>query len=253
MKLKFFAVFAAMAAAVFVFSACATNRITPEQESISHFKMGLSRMESGNNESAMYEFNQAIRFDDNNKDAHFAAGVIHYRQNDLAGAEREFKKVLSLDPHYVDANNALGSVYAGKKEYEKAIKEFKTAAESPYYKSQDTAYVNMGIAYDAMGDQEKAAQSFREALLIQPDNNLAMLSLASEYFKMDKLDEAIKYYNKAIDLYPDNLSANYQLGIVYFKLGRNKEAAESFRKAKNLAAPGSNAAVSIDKYLELLK
>ncbi len=253
MKFRVLAVFAAFAVIAAVFSACATNRITPAQESLSHFKMGLSRMQSGNNESALYEFNQAIEFNDNNKDAHFAAGVIHYRQNDLEGAAREFKKVLSIDSRYADAHNALGSIYAEKKEYEKAIKEFKTAAESTFYKSQDTALVNMGIAYDALGDQERAAQSFREALLIQPDNDLAMSNLANEYFKMNKLDEAVRYYKKVLNLYPDNVLANYQLGIVYFKMGKNQEAAESFKKSKNLAAPGSDVAVSIDKYLELLK
>ncbi len=152
-------------------SGCAGNRITPAQEAISHYKMGLNRMQSGNYEAALYEFNRAIEKDSSNADAHFAAGVVHYKQSNLEAALKEFKKVLSLDPGYADAHNNLGLIYAQNKDYAQAIKEFKAAIGNTFYKSRDSALVNMGIAYDSMGDSEMAAQSFREALLVQPDND----------------------------------------------------------------------------------
>ncbi|MGA2191886.1 MAG: tetratricopeptide repeat protein, partial [Nitrospirota bacterium] len=90
------------------------------------------------------------------------------------------------------------------------------------------------------------------AVLIDPENDTAMVNLADQYYKMDKADEAIKYYVKALELNPDNPRACYQLGLIYFKLGRNREALDSFKKAANLA-PGSEVAAASEKYIELLK
>jgi Tfp pilus assembly protein PilF len=106
---------------------CAANSVTPAQESISHYKMGLNRMQSGNDDSALYEFNTAIQKDSSNANAHFAAGIVYMRQKNLDAAEREFKKTLSIDSKFADAHNNLGLVYVNKKDYGAAIKEFKAA------------------------------------------------------------------------------------------------------------------------------
>jgi Tfp pilus assembly protein PilF len=69
--------FLVLAAALFL-SACATGP-TKVQESLSHYKNGLNRMESGNDESALYEFNMATAENPRNRDAHFAAGIVYYK------------------------------------------------------------------------------------------------------------------------------------------------------------------------------
>ena len=55
---------------------CSSNTVRPSQEAVSHYKMGLNRMQANNDEAALYEFNIAIDKDPSNPDAHFGAGII---------------------------------------------------------------------------------------------------------------------------------------------------------------------------------
>lgn len=231
---------------------CATGGVTAAQESTSHYKMGLNRMQTGNDEAALYEFNKAIEESPDNVDAHFTAGIVYYRQRNYDTAIREFSKVLSLDPRYADAHNNLGLAYVQKKRYDVALKEFRAATEDPLYKTRDVALINMGLTYDITGDHEMAAQAFREALLVQPGSEAAMMNLADQYNKLKKTDESIKYYKKVLEINPGNPSAHYELGLVYFKMGNNTEALDCFKKARELA-PNTSVAASSDKYIELLK
>src|SRR5512143_2903912 len=102
-----------------------------------------------------------------------------------------------------------------------------------------------------MGQHEKSAEAFREALLVNPDNAIAMINLGAQYDKLGRTDDAIKYYVKALSLYPDYAEGHYELGLIYFKAGKQAEALTSFQKAKELA-PGSEAALQADKYIDLL-
>ncbi len=235
-----------------VLAACASTGPSPFQESEAHYDIGMGRMASGDDRAALFELNKAVEENPDNMNAHFALGYIYIRQSKLDQAIVELKKAVALDPKFPDAHNDLGLAYAKKKRYEAAIREFKAASELPLPRSRVTALINMGETYDRMGNTEQAAQSFREALLAQPENGLAMSDLASEYVRMNKPAEAAGWYEKLLRANPGSAGAHYELGKIYFKLGRNADALANFQKAAALA-PGTAAAADSEKYIKLLK
>ena len=61
-SLKLMSLIALLLIAAFI-AGCATDGVTGAQEATAHYKMGLNRMSSGNDEAALYEFNTAISKD----------------------------------------------------------------------------------------------------------------------------------------------------------------------------------------------
>jgi Tfp pilus assembly protein PilF len=252
MEFKAFSKTLLLLAAAAVLASCATSGVTPRQESDAHYKMGLSRMQSGNDEAALYEFNLALEKEHNNVDALFAAGVVYYRQDNYDKAVDNFNKVISISPDNADAYNNIGLCYVRKSEFNKALEYFNKAKNFPLSTARFDAMLNIGLTYDKMGDHEKSASSLREALLINPGSVLAMGNLANQYNILGKTDDAINLYKKALDYDSDNASIYFELGTIYFKLGKNTEATAAFMKAEELA-PNSDLARTAKSYLQLMK
>ncbi|MBI5189732.1 MAG: tetratricopeptide repeat protein [Nitrospirae bacterium] len=231
---------------------CSTTQVRPAQEAVAHYTVGLNALQAGKLDLALSEFNKAIECDPSNKDAHFAAGIVYYEQNEMELAKKEFKRTLSLDPGDYDAHNNLGLVYASEKNFEEAIRELRLAAEHPQNKNPESALLNLGQTFDLMGEHEKAAHEFMEALLLQPLGDHVMTRLADQYYKLGKIEDATRYYEKAVKLNPDNIMAHYGLGQAYYKSGRNVEAIACFIKVTE-RVPGTAMAESAEKYIYLLK
>jgi len=108
-------------------------------------------------------------------------------------------------------------------EYGKAVEHFRSAVESDagctgarLYLA--TAYMKQYIpGADAPENQAMATaakEQFDKVLQQEPDNELALASLASLYFNQKKLDEATTWYKKLISVKPDNKEAFYTLGVI---------------------------------------
>jgi Tfp pilus assembly protein PilF len=108
-------------------------------------------------------------------------------------------------------------------EYAKAVEHFRSAVESDA--GCTTARLYLATAYmqqyipgapstenQAMADA--ARDQFDKVLEREPDNELALASLASLYFNQQKFDEATNWYKKLTLVAPDNKEAFYTLGVM---------------------------------------
>jgi tetratricopeptide (TPR) repeat protein len=68
----------------------------------------------------------------------------------------------------------------------------------------------LGVAYTAMGDAEKAIESYREALAYSPSNTDVMDELAEVYEAVGDWDNAMKYRRK-IEVVKENIAAEEKL------------------------------------------
>jgi len=89
----------------------------------------------------------------------------------------------------------------------------------------------LGVAYDKSGKHQEAIESFKQALMSNPDNALAHYNLGVAYRKSGKYQEAIKSYKEAIRIDPEDANAHSELGSAYLKSGRYKEAIELYKQA----------------------
>jgi Flp pilus assembly protein TadD len=96
---------------------------------------------------------------------------------------------------------------------------------------------NLAKEYEARGNLDLAAENYREAINLKPDDVTAHNNLGNAYLNQGRLREAIEEFKTAIRLNPDAPLTHDNLGYVYFKQGRPVEAIKEYQMAIKLA-PG---------------
>jgi Flp pilus assembly protein TadD len=75
-------------------------------------------------------------------------------------------------------------------------------------------HIDLGIGYSRSGDLDKAEQSFKKALQLNPRHPIAYNELGMVYRRQGKFREARASYEKALELYPGFHFAQRNLAIL---------------------------------------
>ncbi len=109
------------------------------------------------------------------------------------------------------------------------------------------AFLERGIAYDYLNDMTNANINFRRVLMLDPNNNKALVNLGIYYGKRGLLDSAISYFNKAIENNPNLAEAYINRGLAYTLKGDYTSALEDLNYA--LGLDPNNAAAYLNRSL----
>ena len=121
--------------------------------------------------------------------------------------------------------------YSEKPEYAEAAERVKISAGE----LRVGPYMRRGAAMEHMMRWEQAANVFREAVRVSPENAVAHLRLAYNMV-MAGLEphEATVHAHKAVMVLPDDPEAHFVLGLCYEKGGMEKAAVRSYTRAIEL-------------------
>lgn len=119
---------------------------------------------------------------------------------------------------------------AGQEDHlEEAVRQMESVlAEDP--KILD-AYVTLGNWYGKLHRPDDAIATFKRALVLKPDNEIAITNLARIYRARGQSQNAIEGYQAALKLDARNPQNWFQLATLYLDLGRVKDAEETFHQA----------------------
>lgn len=127
------------------------------------------------------------------------------------------------------ARYSLGIAYEALGKFENAAQEFQKAVEMrPDYPE---AHNNLGIVYDQMGRTEDALREYLLVLKTGPENTRVHNNLGILYEKKGEVDHALREYQSAVKLDPGNVHAFTNLGLLYRKLNRPEDSLKAFRSA----------------------
>lgn len=107
----------------------------------------------------------------------------------------------------------------------------RTAITSP---NSFRAHVNLGNAYEKMGLNAAALESYQKALLLDPKDADVYNNLGIYYNKMGAFDDAILHYKKCLDLNPNHFRAYNNLGVTLTRQRRFDEAIQAFKQALSM-------------------
>jgi len=131
-----------------------------------------------------------------------------------------------------NAHFNLGIKYYNSKDYQKAIESYKEAIRiEPDYAD---AYSLLGLAYTDLGDYQKAIESYKELVRIKPDYAEAHRSLGIAYGGIKDFQKAIESHKEAIRIKPDYADAHYRLGLAYVIIGDRGSALDEYNILKGL-------------------
>ena len=83
-------------------------------------------------------------------------------------------------------------------------------------------------------------ERFRQALELDPSNELAHFSLANELIEDGAYEEARGHYEKALEIQPDWVVVLIGLGKCHSELGDSEKAKDCFSRAKSRILQGND-------------
>lgn len=132
-----------------------------------HSVMGLILIETAQFEQAKGEFAQVLKIDPNNAVAWNNLGNAFRETSQLDQAAEAYRKAIQLSPHYAYPLNGLATVLIRQNQTADAIPYLEKAIDlDPKFVE---VYLNLGIAYQTLGENDKAKTCYTVFLKIAPD------------------------------------------------------------------------------------
>jgi tetratricopeptide (TPR) repeat protein len=140
-----------------------------------------------------------------------------------------YTQVTEKDPKRAGAWNNLGRAYMAMMQLDKAVSAYNKALDVNAY--DEFAYNNLASAYELQQDYEKAKDAYRKQIEINPLDAYAHSNLGRLLLRDGNNQEAVKELERARGIKPDDALASQQLGEAYLNLGQADKAMAAFDKA----------------------
>jgi len=224
---------------------------------------GLAQLMRGKN--PLDSFSQAAMLSPNDPEVHCNLANALQRHGRLQEAADSCQRALALAPSMVEALNTLANVLVDAGQIEDAIEIYGRAlALKPNYIDAlcnlsnalgrhgnftaalevarralaitPTAEVhsNIGHALRALGDFEGALGSYQQALSLDPNHAVSLVSMGVLLRDLGRLEEAAGHHLRAVQVSPNYAEGYTQLGLVLQDMGRVPDAIETHRRSLSL-------------------
>ena len=159
----------------------------------------------------------------------FAAAEQAANNNNFTLAVELFERVAKTDPKHKNLWNNLGRAYLAMHEDQKAADAFKKQIEANPY--DEYAYTSLGAAYEGMERYDDAIAQYQKAIEISPLDSYAHTNLGALYAKLKRWNEAVPELEKAASLQEKNPLIQISLGQAYIATGQTEKGMASFERA----------------------
>lgn len=189
---------------------------------------GLLRAATKNWDSAIADFDAAIRAAPEQPEAYVWRAIVLDTKGDSARARSEFDRALAIDPDYWFAQGSLGLLMARSGEEDAALATLARAIELGLPHSAEY-FVHEVRQYQATVPMRKgppATGTVGQQLSYSAADQLALFRItrARIFLKRSDADAAVAESRGAVSLVPDSAAAQWNLVFVLAKLGRCEEA-----------------------------
>lgn len=134
-------------------------------------------------------------------------GISAMKTDRLIEAKKGLLLAKEVNPNHFELNYSLGYIFYNQKEYEKAV------------------------------------PLLRKALIIQPDNIMALTYLGYTFKNLRKYQEALPCLKKVLNIQPDNKDALFAMGECLYEVGANDQALRIFTHLRVAPEVGPRAAL----------
>ena len=147
-------------------------------------------------------------------------------------AEKKAKKLLDDFPQELILHNILGVSQEAQKKFKEAADSYRNALKiQPQFAEMQ---FNLGSVLYQLGDSQSAIHHYQKAIQIKPDLVVAYFNLGITYQNESQFDKALSAYQKAIELEPRFYEAYGNKGAVYLLQGNFDQAIHSFQQSLSI-------------------
>lgn len=205
----------------------------------SYIKRASMRLELGDPEQAEKDFELALQQNADDPDIYYHRAQLHFIKGEFAEAAKDYQKSIDLDPKFIfshiqlgvtqykmgsiassmatfrrcmknfekvpDVYNYYGELLLDQGKYQEAIEKFESAIEMEKQEKPTSMNVlpliNKALAiFQEKSDFAEAEKLCQKALIIDPECDIAVATMAQLLLQQGKVTEALKYFERAADL-----------------------------------------------------
>jgi len=201
----------ALAVLVLTLSACSSNLTHPnsnklEKQIESHYRLGLDALNKNNLPKAFDELLHAEQLDPMRADVLDALGYAWQLRGDLKKSQAYYERAMSNHPSSRTYNN-YGTLLLAMNKPKQAEIKFRQALNDPRYNHPDFAYINLGDALLMQHKFDDAIAAYRQARLLNPQQELSRLKEAAAYIQFKRPLFAKAMYETILRDSPGNRAA----------------------------------------------
>lgn len=154
---------------------------------------------------------------------------LRTKAGDLEGAETSFRALRRVLPDDLVLRKALAQVLLGRGETTESISILEAVIEK--HPRDAEALIELGKAWTARGDLERAQLQFEKAVEARPDSARLRCTIAAISSEARQVQIAMRHYRDALELDPESLEAHRGLASLSSLLGQHGSAFEHHEKA----------------------
>uniref|UniRef100_A0A372IMY3 Tetratricopeptide repeat protein n=1 Tax=Paracidobacterium acidisoli TaxID=2303751 RepID=A0A372IMY3_9BACT len=189
---------------------------------------------------AQAAFEEAIQMDATLAAAHLHLGITLSREQQPLSAVAELTVATQLAPQNALAQIELGKALAAADQDENAVPHLQKAIDlSPPEALLTEAQNQLAMAWQRLGEADKAIPLFRQVVAAQPRNVSALSNLAIALIQTGDATTAVDFCRRALAIAPADPQVLQDLGIAYLQRSDIDDSIQEFRQG--LAAAPDNA------------
>ena len=200
---------------------------------------GLRYANTGDYSNAELAFSEAYRLDPQSVPLLDNLAFAQFQLGQMESAKRNFQRAIELNPYYARAYNNLGLVILkeGKADsaamlFNQAIRQFASEPTGAPILAQ--VYLNLGDAYERLGDTSSASASFERAMDIAPDFAKTYFEASAYFARHEQYQLADTIFEHGL-LHGDARAADYfNWGLSLLKRQKFESGVEQMKTALEL-------------------
>jgi len=175
------------------------------------------------------------------------SGLTFWRAAIWGNEEQLWKDTVAKSPGKSRPRFQLAMVYFEQRRCAEAVKEF-AETERVSKEKEYSLYVDWGLAYDCLNQQEFALQKFHQAVAIKT-TGLTRAYVGMALGKLQRYAESVEELNEAAKLEPNYDMTYYYRGVVYLLTNDLDKAQADFEKTLSLSPNNEPARKNLDQIL----
>lgn len=196
-----------------------------------HYNLALLLHQTGENERALTELNEAIKLGSENPQTYMYISRLYAELGKPELAEAALRRALSEAPKDPVILSQMGDMLVAQAKWAPAIQIFRELYEtSPKTQEKAQALYNLGKVFMALKDYRNATQALESAYQIDMLNEDALVLLGEAHVQNGQAHRAVSLYKEALRLNPDNLKVLKGQAQLYLNLGELTEAESALKR-----------------------
>jgi len=209
------------AVALLLITGC-NNKFSDPQTLVAEAKQ---YQQKGDNNAAIIQLKNALQKDPDIAEARYMLGALYVDAGDPTSGEKELRKALELGFDTTKVIPALARSLLMQERYQQVLDETREDQRSA------PLLATRGYAELALGGLSGAANSFDQALKLEPEFPEALLGQARLALAARKMDKASQLVDHVLAMAPKNTDAWLLRGDLYDLQGNNERAAAAYGEA----------------------